>query len=63
MFSLAAARRMPTPAFSRGDLPIGFETDGPVIVEEFGATTVVGPDESIAVGDLGEIVVTLKGAS
>ena len=62
-FSLADARRMPTPVYSRDELPIGFHIGGPVIIEEFGATTVIGPDESITVGDLGEIVVTLKGAS
>ena len=54
---------MSTPVFSRDELPIGFEFDGPLILEEFGATTVVGPNESIAVGELGEIIVTLKGES
>ena len=63
VFSLAAACRMSTPVFSRDELPIGFEFDGPLILEEFGATTVVGPNESIAVGELGEIIVTLKGES
>ena len=60
---MAAARRLPTPVYSRDELPIGFEADGPVIVEEFGATTVIGPDESMSVGDMGEIVVDLTGAS
>jgi len=63
VLSLAAACRMPTPVFSRDELPIGFHIHGPVIVEEFGATTVIGPDESMVVGELGEIVVTLEGAS
>jgi N-methylhydantoinase A len=63
VFSLAAGRRLATPVFSREELPIGFAIAGPLIIEEFGATTVVGPDESIAVGELGEIVVTLKGES
>ncbi|MDG2112181.1 MAG: hydantoinase/oxoprolinase family protein [Actinomycetota bacterium] len=63
VFAVAAGRRMPTPVFSRDELPIGFRAHGPVIVEEFGATTVVGPDESIAVGGLGEIDVFLQGAS
>ena len=34
----------PTPVFERFRLPIGIWTDGPAIVEEAGATTVVFPD-------------------
>jgi N-methylhydantoinase A len=62
VYAVTAGKRLPTPVFSRDDLPIGFSHAGPVIVEEFGSTTVVGPGESIRVGDLGEIWVDLATA-
>jgi N-methylhydantoinase A len=41
--------------FSRTTLPRGFEASGPAIIEEFGSSTVVGPDDSFSVGELGEL--------
>lgn len=61
VYALGAGERMATPVYAREELPLGFETSGPVIVEEFGATTVLGPDESIRVGDLGELIIDMGG--
>ncbi|HSV82835.1 MAG TPA: hydantoinase/oxoprolinase family protein [Ramlibacter sp.] len=47
--------RMDTPVFSRATLPVGFEAGGPAIIEEYGTTTVVGPEDRFRIGDLGEI--------
>ena len=47
--------RVSTPVFERSNLPIGFSADGPAIIEEYGTTTVIGPDDRFEVGVLGEI--------
>lgn len=47
--------RIPTPIFSRYDLPIGFEMRGPAVIEEFGATSVIGPHDRLTVGGFGEL--------
>lgn len=60
IYAVSVGRRLPTPVFSRENLPIGFSHEGPIVIEEFGSTTVVGPGESIRVGDLGEIWVDLS---
>jgi N-methylhydantoinase A len=48
-----------TPVYRRGALPAGFEATGPLIIEEYGATTVIGPGDSCRIGDLGEIRITV----
>jgi N-methylhydantoinase A len=48
-------RRIDTPVYRRGELPPGFRVSGPAIIEEYGSTTVVGPDDRFAIGELGEI--------
>jgi N-methylhydantoinase A len=60
VYSLSDRKRMPTPIFAREALPAGFKAAGPMIIEEFGSTSVVGPDETIEVGALGEITVSLR---
>ncbi len=60
VYSLSAQQRLQTPIFSRETLPAGFRRVGPMIIEEFGSTSVIGPDEEIEVGSLGEITVTLR---
>ena len=57
-FSSSPAR-VRTSVYARESLPRDFEIVGPVIVEEFGATTVVGPDERLRVGTFGEMAVEL----
>ena len=42
-----------TPVLARESLPVGFHMEGPMIVEEAHATTVVPPGASLDVGPLG----------
>jgi N-methylhydantoinase A len=49
-----------TPLYVRYGLPVGHTLTGPAIIEEFGATTVLGPRERLAVGELGELRITLS---
>jgi len=46
-----------TPVFARGALHAGVRLDGPVIVEEFGSTTVVFPDQFLQVDPHGILVI------
>ena len=47
--------RRATPVLTREDLPVGYAASGPAIIEEYGSTTVVGPDDRFEIGRLGEI--------
>jgi N-methylhydantoinase A len=47
--------RIETPVFQRNALKVGFKSPGPAIIEEYGSTTVVGPDDRFEIGRLGEI--------
>jgi N-methylhydantoinase A len=58
VYSLSARERRETPIFTRETLPAGFKAKGSMIIEEFGSTSVIGPNEEIEVGALGEITVT-----
>jgi N-methylhydantoinase A len=49
------ARRLETPVYQRAELPVGFSSAGPAIIEEYGSTTVIGPDDSFTIGELAEI--------
>jgi len=49
----------PTTTFSRDDLGVGTRLDGPLIVEEATATTVVPPDCTLTVDRYGSLVVTI----
>ena len=51
----AAGGWIETPVRRRAALPAGFAAEGPLIVEEYGATTVIGPGDNCIVGELGEI--------
>ena len=48
-------QRLDTPVYQRHSLPEGFSSRGPAIIEEYGSTTVVGPDDHFRVGALGEL--------
>jgi N-methylhydantoinase A len=48
-------RRMDTPVYQRQALPVGFAAQGPAVIEEYGSSTVVGPDDRFEIGRLGEI--------
>jgi N-methylhydantoinase A len=49
------ARRLATPIYRRADLPVGFSSAGPAVIEEYGSTTIVGPDDTLSIGELAEI--------
>lgn len=53
-----AGKRVDTPIFDRWTLPVGFEMNGPAIIEEYSATTVLGPLDRLLVGMLGELRIT-----
>ena len=47
--------RIMTPVLARAQLEIGHKAAGPAIIEEYGSTTVVGPEDRFEIGRLGEI--------
>lgn len=47
--------RAETPVYGRSDLPRGFAAQGPAIIEEYSATTIIGPQDRFEIGRLGEI--------
>ena len=63
VFFANAETRVSTPVFEREKLAVGFEAEGPAIVEEFGSTTVVGPGDHLRVGELGEMTISVASAS
>jgi N-methylhydantoinase A len=52
--------RIETPVLQRSHLEAGFVANGPAIIEEYGSTTVVGPDDHFEIGKLGEIRIYCK---
>ena len=50
--------RVDTPVYQRAALKPDFQAPGPAIIEEYGSTTVVGPDDHFRVGRLWEIRIT-----
>lgn len=44
-----------TPVLQRANLAIGTQGSGPAVIEEYGSTTIIGPEDAFTVGDLGEI--------
>lgn len=57
-----AGQRLATAVFRRRELPVGFSASGPALVEEYGSTTLVGPEDHFTVGRLGEIKILVGGA-
>ena len=55
----AAGGWIDTPVRRRSALPPGFAAEGPLIVEEYGATTVIGPGDGCILGELGEIRIAI----
>jgi N-methylhydantoinase A len=49
----------PANVFARRSLPLGYAAQGPAVIEEYGSTTLIGPDDHFAIGELGEIRITL----
>ncbi len=44
-----------TSVMKRHDLPVGFAAHGPAVIEEYGSTTVLGPQDRFEIGEFGEI--------
>jgi N-methylhydantoinase A len=51
----AARGHLETKVYERKALPAGFRETGPAVIEEYGSTTVIGPEDSFEIGALGEI--------
>ena len=60
VYFLDAERYVPTPVYNRYDLPVGFAADGPAVIEEYGATTLVGPRDKFSIGELKEIKIDCR---
>lgn len=50
---------VPTNVYNRSNLPSKFYANGPALIEEYGSTTVVSPEDSFKIGELGEIQVRI----
>ncbi len=55
VYFLDAGRYVPTPVYNRYDLAVGFTAAGPAVIEEYGATTLVGPNDTFSIGEFKEI--------
>ena len=60
VYSAMTGKRVSTPVYSRDQLTRGFIATGPLIIEEFGSTTVIGPGDTVELGDYGELSVNLN---
>jgi N-methylhydantoinase A len=58
-----AAGRVETRVYDRFALAPGFAAPGPAIIEEYGSTTVVWPDDRFEIGPLGEIRIYCRASS
>lgn len=45
--------------FKRETLPVGYVSRGPAIIEEYGASTLVGPDDVFEIGSFGQICISI----
>jgi N-methylhydantoinase A len=59
VYAAEIGRRVPTRVINRFTLPIGAVVEGPAVIEEFGATCIIGPDDRAEIGSLGELRVTV----
>lgn len=50
---------LPTPVFDRADLPPGARVEGPAVIEEMSATTLLHPGQSARVDRVGNIIIEL----
>jgi N-methylhydantoinase A len=55
----ASTGALDTRVYRRDELPTGFAATGPALIEEYGSTTVIGPQDRFSVGELGEIHIHL----
>jgi N-methylhydantoinase A len=52
--------RLRTPIYLRYGLPVGARIDGPAVIEEYGATAVIGPGDRVTIGRYGELQIDLR---
>ena len=50
-----------TPIYRREALPPGARFDGPAVLEQLDATTVIEPDDRVEIDPLGNLIVTIGG--
>ena len=55
VFSIAGHDWVTADVYDRYALPIGFEAQGPALIEEYGSTTILNENDSFRVGTLGEL--------
>jgi N-methylhydantoinase A len=60
LFPSFAGQPCPVPVYDRARLRPGHRFDGPAIVEQYDATTVVCPEQTVGVDERGNLVVTLR---
>ena len=48
-----------TPVVIRSDLEIGAHFEGPLVVEEYGSTTILGPRDTMVVDPMGQLVIDI----
>ncbi len=59
VFFASVGAKLKTSIYTRYDLPIGLECEGPAVIEEFGATCVIGPSDRLRVGKFGELQIAV----
>jgi N-methylhydantoinase A len=56
---LAGHGDIPMPVLNRNHLPVGFQSRGPALIQEYGTTTLIGPSDSFEIGKFGEIKIVI----
>ena len=56
------AGTLDTDVFDRTALPVGFSSQGPALIEEYGSTTLIWPGDRFEVGGLGELRIQCNGS-
>jgi len=49
------------PVVDRPNLPVGVSHNGPLVIEEYGSTTIIGIDDVVLVDDAGQLVIDIGG--
>jgi N-methylhydantoinase A len=60
-FSTLSERPIEVPVYARERLRAGHGFDGPAIVEQYDATTVVCPEQTVSVDAYGNLIVESRG--
>jgi len=60
VYFATANRNLATAVYARDQLPPGFSAVGPAVIEEYGSTTILGPQDKFEIGRLGEIRISVN---